>query len=73
MHSSLGLEFKAVLLIWLEQFDDSIGRQDAEILARREIYVAMTRAQEYLSLYVHHQSKLVRELKNDSSFDIFNS
>ncbi len=48
-------------------------KKDAEILARREIYVAMTRAQEYLSLYVHHQSKLVRELKNDSSFDIFNS
>lgn len=73
MLSSLGLEFKAVLLIWLEQFDDSIGKKDAEILARREIYVAMTRAQEYLSLYVHHQSRLVRELKSDSSFDIFNS
>jgi superfamily I DNA/RNA helicase len=72
MLSSLGLEFKAVLLIWLEQFDDSIGKKDAEILARRQIYVAMTRAQEYLSLYISHQSKLTSELKNYLSFDIFN-
>lgn len=71
MLSSLGLEFKAVLLIWLEQFDDSIGKKDAEILARRQIYVAMTRAQEYLSLYIHHQSKLTSELKNNLSLDIF--
>ena len=54
------------------QFDDSIGKKDAEILARRQIYVAMTRAQEYLSLYIHHQSKLTSELKNYLSFDIFN-
>ena len=72
MLSSLGLEFKAVLLIWLEQFDDSIGKKDAEILARRQIYVAMTRAQEYLSLYIHHQSKLTSELRNNLSFDILN-
>ncbi|MFM6002276.1 MAG: 3'-5' exonuclease, partial [Sphaerospermopsis kisseleviana] len=71
MLSSLGLEFKAVLLIWLEQFDDSIGKKDAEILARRQIYVAMTRAQEYLSLYINHQSKLTLELNNNLSFDIF--
>jgi superfamily I DNA/RNA helicase len=72
MLSSLGLEFKAVLLIWLEQFDDSIGKKDAEILARRQIYVAMTRAQEYLSLYINHQSQLISELKSNLSFDIFN-
>ncbi|MEA5576053.1 nuclease-related domain-containing DEAD/DEAH box helicase [Anabaena sp. UHCC 0451] len=72
MLSSLGLEFKAVLLIWLEQFDDSIGKKDAEILARRQIYVAMTRAQEYLSLYINNQSKLTSELKNNLNFDIFN-
>lgn len=70
MLSSLGLEFKAVLLIWLEQFDDCIGKRDAEILARRQIYVAMTRAQEYLYLYINHQSKLMPELNINSTFDL---
>jgi len=62
MLSSLGLEFKAVLLIWLEQFDDCIGKKDSEILARRQIYVGMTRAEQYLSLYIHHESKLASQL-----------
>jgi superfamily I DNA and RNA helicase len=70
MLSSLGLEFKAVLLIWLEQFDDCFGKKDAEILARRQIYVAMTRAQEYLNLYINSQSKLIHELNNNSNYHI---
>jgi superfamily I DNA and RNA helicase len=70
MFSSLGLEFKAVLLIWLEQFDDCIGKRDAEILARRQIYVAMTRAQEYLNLYINNGSKLIPELNNNSNYDM---
>ncbi|NES88072.1 DEAD/DEAH box helicase, partial [Okeania sp. SIO2B9] len=72
--SSLGLEFKAVLLIWLEQFDDSIGKNktDAEILARRKIYVGITRAQEYLHLFSNKNSKIVPELINDNHFNIIN-
>lgn len=70
--SSLGLEFKAVLLIWLEQFDNFIGKNkgDTEILARREIYVGMTRAQEYLHLFSNKNAKIVPELINSNHFDI---
>lgn len=72
--SSLGLEFKAVLLIWLEQFDDCIGKTkgDAEILARRKIYVGMTRAQEYLHLFSNQNAKIVPELINSNHFNIIN-
>ena len=49
--SSLGLEFKAVVLLWVEQFADCCNA-DPEIasLARRQLYVAMTRAQDELHL-----------------------
>ncbi|NER06535.1 MAG: ATP-binding domain-containing protein, partial [Okeania sp. SIO3C4] len=72
--SSLGLEFKAVLLIWLEQFDDCIGKNqtDAEILARRKIYVGMTRAQEYLHLFSNKNAKIIPELINSNFFNIIN-
>ncbi|NET42968.1 nuclease-related domain-containing DEAD/DEAH box helicase [Okeania sp. SIO2B3] len=72
--SSLGLEFKAVLLIWLEQFDDCIGKNksDAEILARRKIYVGMTRAQEYLHLFSNKNAKIIPELVNGNHFNIIN-
>lgn len=68
--SSLGLEFKIVLFIWLEQFDDCIGKKEAEILAMREIYVGMTRAQNSLYLFANNESKLSSILKNDSELNI---
>ncbi|MGD1807702.1 ATP-binding domain-containing protein [Dapis sp. BLCC M126] len=69
--SSLGLEFKAVLLIWLEQFDDSIGKNktDAEILVRRKIYVGMTRAQEYLHLF-SNDGKRIFFLQKDLPYSL---
>ena len=49
--SSLGLEFKAVLLLWIEQFEDCFAEDlDMRSLARRQLYVAMTRAQDELHL-----------------------
>ena len=67
--SSLGLEFKVVLFIWLEQFDDCIGKKDAEILAMREIYVGMTRAQNSLYLFLEDNSRLSPILKNNPLFN----
>jgi len=43
--SSLGLEFKVVFIIWVQQF----GMNETE--SKTELYVAMTRAQEELYLY----------------------
>lgn len=43
--SSLGLEFKVVFVIWVQMF----GIEEAE--SKKQLYVAMTRAQEELYLY----------------------
>jgi ATP-dependent exoDNAse (exonuclease V) beta subunit len=43
--SSLGLEFKVVFIIWVQMF----GIEEAE--SKKQLYVAMTRAQEELYLY----------------------
>lgn len=51
--SSLGLEFKVVLLLWAEQFWDCQSSDgDKASLAQRQLYVAMTRAQDELHLFL---------------------
>ena len=68
--SSLGLEFKAVLILWLEQFDGCYASTDAAESARlcRELYVAMTRAQESLFLLGRNDSRIVIELQDSPHF-----
>ena len=50
--SALGLEFKAVGILWVDQYDDilKIGH-DNQISALKEFYVGMTRSQEHLALF----------------------
>ncbi|MEO1744205.1 MAG: 3'-5' exonuclease [Cyanobacteria bacterium J06629_9] len=57
--SSLGLEFKVVLILWLEQFSDCCN-PDPEVaaMARRQLYVAMTRAQEELHIIAGKTSRI---------------
>ncbi|EKU96966.1 nuclease family protein,UvrD/REP helicase [Leptolyngbya sp. PCC 7375] len=51
--SSLGLEFKVVLLLWAEQFWDCQSHDgDKASLAQRQLYVAMTRAQDELHIFL---------------------
>ncbi|MGC9525692.1 MAG: 3'-5' exonuclease [Limnospira sp.] len=67
--SSLGLEFKAVFIIWMEDFAQCSDSSDGSILARRQLYVSMTRAQELLKLFICQENALIREFKNDKKFD----
>ena len=50
--SALGLEFKSAYLLWLEDFDRALqgGNAEQQIRDLRELYVAMTRAQDQLTL-----------------------
>jgi len=69
--SSLGLEFKAVLLLWVEQFDDCCHAElEKASLARRQLYVAMTRAQDELHLFGSGNTKILQELQQGESFEI---
>ncbi|CAD5988608.1 DNA helicase (plasmid) [Planktothrix tepida] len=63
--SSLGLEFKAVLILWVQQF--GVGN---EAEGRRELYVSMTRAQEELHLFGSGQFLVLKELQSGNSFDV---
>ncbi|MBD2110015.1 3'-5' exonuclease [Nodosilinea sp. FACHB-13] len=69
--SSLGLEFKAVLLLWVEQFEDCFDENlDARSLARRQLYVAMTRAQDELHLVAGGNAAVVNALGKSDAVDI---
>jgi hypothetical protein len=67
--SSLGLEFKAVLLLWIEQFwgccDKDAMKAEGD---RRQLYVAMTRAQDELHLFAGGQTRIVQELRDSGNF-----
>lgn len=67
--SSLGLEFKLVLLLWVEQFWDchnlDLGKAESD---RRQMYVAMTRAQDELHLFAGGNAQIVQELRGSGNF-----
>lgn len=69
--SSLGLEFKAVLILWVQQFGDRHSREpEAAALARRQLYVAMTRAQEQLYLFGSGYAPILDELRQSQHFEV---
>ncbi len=69
--SSLGLEFKAVLLPWVQQFGDRYSTEpETAALARRQLYVAMTRAQEQLYLFGSGNATILDELTQSQYFEV---
>ena len=69
-----GLEFKAVILMWTEKFDQDIFADDVATrnAACGELYGGLTRAQEILHLYASPTSHLVQELKAIASLTVVN-
>jgi hypothetical protein len=65
--SALGLEFKSVYLLWLEDFDRALDTANPEQQLRdlRELYVAMTRAQDQLTLICSSSSRLGAHLARE--------
>ncbi|MGI0488551.1 NERD domain-containing protein [Pantanalinema rosaneae CENA516] len=69
--SSLGLEFKVVLLLWVEQFADCChSNPEKAILARRQLYVAMTRAQDELHLFGAGNATILNQLQRGQDFEV---
>jgi hypothetical protein len=65
--SALGLEFKSVYLLWIEDFDRALDTANPEQQLRdlRELYVAMTRAQDQLTLICSSTSRLGAQLAKE--------
>lgn len=67
--SSLGLEFKAVLILWIDRFSDCYSDDhERAALARRQLYVAMTRAQDELHVFGGGSAFIINELKSSNLF-----
>lgn len=62
--SALGLEFRSVYLLWVEDFDNTLQSPDPEVQLQhlRELYVAMTRAQDQLTIIGADRSPLMTRL-----------
>ena len=70
-YSSLGLEFKIVMNIWTQEFfgDPKVDLKSS-IKLRKQLYVAMTRAQERLYLFGSGDSALLDSLKQTEHFKL---
>ncbi len=69
--SSLGLEFKVVIILWVQKFVNCHA-SDPELsaLERRQLYVAMTRATEQLYLFGSGYVPILNELLQSQHFDV---
>ncbi|MCT7979680.1 3'-5' exonuclease [Laspinema olomoucense] len=67
--SALGLEFKVVIVLWVQQFGAKVGVEDA-VDAKRLLYVAMTRPQDILHLFGSGNFSFLEELQTCECLDI---
>jgi len=69
--SSLGLEFKVILILWVQQFANCHAtNQELAARERRQLYVAMTRAQEQLYLFGSGNVPILDELRQNQHFEV---
>ena len=69
--NSLGLEFKAVLILWVQDWEFTMpANSETDALTCRRLYVAMTRAQDVLHVFGSGNSPLLKELKRSLTFEV---
>lgn len=69
--SSLGLEFKVVLIIFVQDWEFNIPpSSETDVLVCRRLYVAMTRTQDVLHIFGSGNSHLLEALKHSNTFKI---
>lgn len=69
--SSLGLEFKVVLIIFVQNWEFNIpASSETDALVCRRLYVAMTRAQDVLHIFGSGNSPLLEVLKHSNTFEV---
>ncbi len=70
--TALGMEFDAVIVMWLDQFDRDFEEPvtTATLLGRRQLYVAMTRPRRHLVLVGSDTSQAVQYLRQTNCFAV---
>lgn len=62
IHSAKGLQYKAVILMWADMLPKTFGNVDIEE-EKRLLYVALTRAEDYLAITYTGRSVFIDEMK----------
>ncbi|MFB2919034.1 DEAD/DEAH box helicase [Aerosakkonema funiforme] len=69
--NALGLEFKVVLILWVQDWEFTIpATLEADVATCRRLYVAMTRAQDILHVFGSGNSGLLTQLQGNGTFEI---
>jgi hypothetical protein len=69
--SSIGLEFKVVFLLWVQDWEFNIPAiNESDVLTCKRLYVAMTRAQDILHIFGSGSSHLLKELQDSGNFEV---
>ncbi|MGF1485738.1 MAG: ATP-binding domain-containing protein, partial [Prochloraceae cyanobacterium] len=68
--SSLGLEFSAVIIIWLQQFKCDAQEQETQLIERQLLYVAMTRATKFLYLFASQSNSFIKNLSQSKMLEV---
>lgn len=71
IHSAKGLQYKAVFVMWLDSFIPH--NPDDENLKRRLLYVAMTRAEDYLIMTFTQSNEFVDRMMTSDSVQLIES
>ena len=70
IHSSKGLQFKAVFVIWSDKLPQDWGEKDEE-RDQRLLYVALTRPEEYLVITASNTSSFVEKISGSDKVNCF--
>ena len=66
IHSAKGLQYKAVIVLWADQLPAPFGSHN-EVSDRRLLYVALTRAIDYLAISASSASRFVDEISQSNT------
>ncbi|MCB1077262.1 MAG: AAA family ATPase [Verrucomicrobiae bacterium] len=64
IHSSKGLQYRAVILMWADKLPDKRATWEQEGRDRRLLYVAMTRAESFLAITCSGSSEFLDDIAN---------
>lgn len=73
VHSSKGLQFRAVILIWADQLPKERSTWEQEARDRRLLYVAMTRAESFLAITASRRSDFLHEIASSPAVTVIDS
>lgn len=73
VHSSKGLQYRAVFLMWPDSFTPYNNNRNDEILKRRLLYVALTRSEDYLFITYSKSNQFIDTMISSGDVKVIES